>query len=87
MLLIVESGATKSDWRAVSKDGKEMKKIIAEGVNVSTMRSDTIKNIISETADQLAQDKRPCSKPFHTCSQKLLGCVYVCVCVCVCVCV
>ena len=56
MILIVESGATKSDWRVISKDGKEMKKIIAEGINVSTMRSDTIKNIISETADQLAQD-------------------------------
>ena len=56
MILIVESGATKSDWRVISKDGKEMKRIIAEGINVSTMRSDTIKNIISETADQLAQD-------------------------------
>lgn len=56
MLLIVESGATKSDWRVISKDGKEMKRIIAEGVNVSTMRMDAIKNIISETAGQLAQD-------------------------------
>ena len=33
-----------------------MKRIITEGINVSTMKSDTIKNIISETADQLAQD-------------------------------
>ena len=33
-----------------------MKRIIAEGVNVSTMRMDAIKNIISETAGQLAQD-------------------------------
>ena len=56
MILIVESGATKSDWRVISKDGKEMKRIIAEGVNVSTMRMDAIKNIISETAGQLAQD-------------------------------
>ena len=56
MILIVESGATKSDWRVISKDGKEMKRIITEGINVSTMKSDTIKNIISETADQLAQD-------------------------------
>ena len=56
MMLIVESGATKSDWRVISKDGKEMKRIIAEGVNVSTMRMDAIKNIISETAGQLAQD-------------------------------
>ena len=56
MILIVESGATKSDWRVISKDGKEMKRIIAEGVIVSTMRMDAIKNIISETAGQLAQD-------------------------------
>ena len=56
MILIVESGATKSDWRVISKDGKEMKRIIAEGVNVSTMRMDAIKNIISETAGQLAQE-------------------------------
>ena len=56
MILIVESGATKSDWRVISKDRKEMKRIIAEGVNVSTMRMDAIKNIISETAGQLAQD-------------------------------
>ena len=40
----------------ISKDRKEMKRIIAEGVNVSTMRMDAIKNIISETAGQLAQD-------------------------------
>ena len=56
MILIVESGATKSDWRVISKDGKEMKRIITEGVNVSIMRMDAIKNIISDTAEQLAQD-------------------------------
>ena len=50
MILIVESGATKSDWRAISRDGKEMKKVIAEGVNVSTMKMETAKAIISETA-------------------------------------
>ncbi len=46
MILIVESGATKSDWRAISKDGKEMKRVIAEGVNVSTMKAGTIREII-----------------------------------------
>lgn len=54
MILIVESGATKSDWRAISKDGKEMKKVIAAGINVSTMKMAAIKNIISATASQLA---------------------------------
>ena len=56
MILIVESGATKSDWRVISKDGKEMKRVISEGINVSTMKMDTIKNIISETANQLTQE-------------------------------
>lgn len=46
MILIVESGATKSDWRAISRDGKEMKRVIAEGVNVSTMKAGTIREII-----------------------------------------
>lgn len=64
MILIVESGATKSDWRAVSRGGKEMKRVISEGVNVSTMRAGaireiiltTIKNIISETEGQFSQE-------------------------------
>lgn len=46
MILIVESGATISDWRAISRDGKEMKRVIAEGVNVSTMKAGTIREII-----------------------------------------
>lgn len=54
MILIVESGATKSDWRAISKDGKEMKKIIAEGVNVSTMKMETATGIVSEVASQFS---------------------------------
>ena len=54
MILIVESGATKSDWRAVSRDRKEMKRVIAEGVNVSTMKASAIKDIISDAARQFA---------------------------------
>ena len=57
MILIVESGATKSDWRAISKDGKEMKRVIAEGVNASTMKVSAIKDIISEAAGQFAQEE------------------------------
>lgn len=56
MILIVESGATKSDWRAVSKDGKEMKKIIADGVNVSTMKASAVKDIFSEVARQFTRE-------------------------------
>ena len=57
MMLIVESGATKSDWRAVSSDGKEMKRVIAEGMNASTMKASAIKDIISKTAGQFAHEK------------------------------
>ena len=56
MILIVESGATKSDWRAVSRDRKEMKRVIAEGVNVSTMKASAIKDIISDAARQFAHE-------------------------------
>ena len=54
MILIVESGATKSDWRAISKDGQEMKRIISEGVNLSTMKASVIKNAVSEASEQFA---------------------------------
>ena len=56
MILIVESGATKSHWRAVSKDGKEMKEFITEGINVSSMKASAIKEIITATALRLAHD-------------------------------
>lgn len=54
MILIVESGATKSDWRAISKSGKEMIKVIAEGINVSTMKMDAIRSIISKATAPMA---------------------------------
>lgn len=54
MILIVESGATKSDWRAISSEGREMKRVIAEGVNVSTMKMEAARSIISRTAAQFA---------------------------------
>ena len=56
MILIVECGATKSDWRAISSDGKEMKRVIAEGVNLSTMKTPVIRNIISEAASQFSSE-------------------------------
>lgn len=56
MILIVESGATKSDWRAVSKDRKEMKRVIAEGVNVSTMKAGTIREIILTTIKKIISE-------------------------------
>ena len=66
MILIVESGATKSDWRAVSMDRKEMKRVIAEGVNVSTMKASAIKDIISDAEKNAAVALRELeSNPDH----------------------
>ena len=56
MILIVESGATKSDWRAISREGQEMKRVIAEGVNLSTMKTAAIKGIVSDAAGQFASE-------------------------------
>ena len=36
MIIIVESGATKSDWRLISPDGKQRSRILLSGINVST---------------------------------------------------
>ena len=57
MILIVESGATKSDWRAISRDGQEMKRVIAEGVNLSTMKTAVIRDIVSKAAYQFADER------------------------------
>lgn len=55
MKLIVESGATKSDWRLVAADGQESDRFIASGTNVSTMPMETIAGIVSETGLKVRQ--------------------------------
>lgn len=50
MKLIVESGATKSDWRLVTDCGEQVGRFMAEGMNVSTMSVDRVSDIISRTA-------------------------------------
>lgn len=50
MKLIVESGATKSDWRLVTDCGEQVGRFMAEGMNVSTMSVDRVSYIISRTA-------------------------------------
>ena len=57
MILLVESGATKGDWRAFSKEGKEAKRVVAEGTNVSTMQMETIRQIILETGKLFKEEK------------------------------
>lgn len=45
--IIVESGATKSDWRLVDGAGNTVKCFVRPGMNVSTMRLEDVKGIIS----------------------------------------
>lgn len=48
MRVIVESGATKSDWRVVDADGRTGKQFLRPGINVSTMRMEAVLDIIRE---------------------------------------
>ena len=47
-IVIVESGATKSDWRVLGKDGQEIGQFFRPGMNVSTMRLPLIAETLSE---------------------------------------
>ncbi|MGN1215397.1 MAG: ATPase [Candidatus Cryptobacteroides sp.] len=47
MKLIVESGATKSDWRLV-EDGKQVGQYLLPGMNVSSMSLDAVKRTLGE---------------------------------------
>lgn len=53
MKLIIESGATKGDWRVVSDFGQEIARFSASGTNVSTMQMSTIEAIISDMCKQI----------------------------------
>ena len=47
MKLIIESGATKSDWRLVGADGSQQERVLTQGMNVSTMSMSVIADIIA----------------------------------------
>ena len=47
-IIIVESGATKSDWRVLAPDGREIKRFLRAGTNVSTMQLEDVRIILSE---------------------------------------
>ena len=57
MILLVESGATKGDWRVISKDGTEVRRLTVGGTNVSAMKMEAIKSVISEACAELADEK------------------------------
>lgn len=57
MILLVESGATKGDWRVISQDGTEVRRLTADGTNVSAMKMEAIRGIISRTCGLLEGEK------------------------------
>jgi N-acetylglucosamine kinase-like BadF-type ATPase len=57
MILLVESGATKGDWRVISKDGTEVRRLTADGTNVSAMKLEAVRGIISNTCGLLAGEQ------------------------------
>lgn len=46
--VIVESGATKSDWCVLDAEGGELKRFQRAGMNVSTMQTEEIKRILAD---------------------------------------
>lgn len=63
MILIIESGATKSDWRVVSKTEKrEIETILTKGLNVSAMQIESIADIIESASKEITNKfKEPIS--------------------------
>ena len=47
-IIVVESGATKSDWRVLSPSGREIRRFDRRGTNVSTMSMDQVNMILTE---------------------------------------
>ena len=61
IIILVESGATKSDWRVVNGDGTTIRQFLKPGVNVSTMKMEDILATVTdafETEDLNALDAR-----------------------------
>lgn len=55
MKLIIESGATKGDWRVVSGAGDVMAQYHSMGINVSTMHLNAIAATIRKVGEQIAE--------------------------------
>ena len=52
MRIIIESGATKSDWCVVGKDGQVEKAFHRPGINVSTMQMDVIMDLLRDAVKE-----------------------------------
>lgn len=55
MKLIIESGATKSDWRLIADGGVQVARELAEGMNISTMEMSSIEIILNETGRKIKE--------------------------------
>ena len=55
MKLIIESGATKSDWRLIADGGVQVARELAEGMNISTMEISSIEIILNETGRKIKE--------------------------------
>lgn len=53
--MIIESGATKSDWRVVSAAGEEMARFAASGTNVSTMPMSAVEAVVRDVCGQIIE--------------------------------
>lgn len=54
MKIVIDSGATKSDWRLIRPDGS-VRQMLADGINASTMSVSTARNFISGIKDQISE--------------------------------
>ncbi|MCQ2174684.1 MAG: ATPase [Bacteroidales bacterium] len=52
MIIIAESGATKTDWRSVASDGSVIS-VRTAGINVATMPAEVVRAIVDESVPQL----------------------------------
>jgi glucosamine kinase len=56
MLLIADSGSTKTDWRLVNEEGKTVSTTITEGLNPYFLSTEKIASIIAEKVLPIIQD-------------------------------
>jgi len=58
MILIVDSGSTKSDWIAIDKNGKQLlEKLRTKGLNPEILKEEKLKKIIKKNTDLKAHRK------------------------------
>lgn len=64
MKVIIESGATKSDWRVIDDNGREHMQFKASGTNVSTMSVAAVCKIMTESCGLIAREHNDISEVY-----------------------